>query len=78
MKYMNFPEFSTDRLKLSRLTSDDVEDIFKLFSNEKVIEHYDLGALTQPSQALSLINFFDTRYVIWLGEKHPKVIFYNV
>ena len=62
MKCMSFPEFSTERLTLSRLTSEDAEDVFKLFSNEKVIEHYDLGALTQPSQALSLINFFDTRF----------------
>lgn len=59
---MKFPELSTSRLNLVKLTEQDAEDIFRLFSNEKVIEYYDLGALTQPSQALSLINFFNTRF----------------
>ena len=60
---MQFPEFNTSRLKLVRLTEDDTKDIFTLFSNDKVIEYYDLGALTQTSQALSLINFFNSRYI---------------
>lgn len=59
---MKFPELTTDRLKLVRLTDDDVEDVFTLFSDEKVIKYYDLGALTQVPQALSLINFFNSRY----------------
>lgn len=59
---MEFPEITTSRLKLVRLTSDDVRDVFTLFSDEKVIKYYDLGALTQVPQALSLINFFNSRY----------------
>ena len=60
---MQFPEFSTSRLKLVRLTADDANEVFTIFSNEQVVEHYDLGALQQVSQALSLINFFNSRYV---------------
>jgi ribosomal-protein-alanine N-acetyltransferase len=59
---MRFPELSTSRLNLVMLTDQDSEDIFRLFSNEKVIEYYDLGALKQPSQALSLITFFNSRF----------------
>ena len=59
---MEFPEITTSRLKLVRLTSDDVRDVFTLFSDEKVIKYYDLGALKQVPQALSLINFFNSRY----------------
>lgn len=59
---MKFPQLNTSRLKLVRLTSDDAEEVFSIFSNDKVIEHYDLGALKQTSQALSLINFFNARY----------------
>jgi ribosomal-protein-alanine N-acetyltransferase len=58
---MGFPEISTSRLKLTKLTEDDAEDVFGIFSNEQVIEYYDLGALKQASQALSLINFFNAR-----------------
>lgn len=59
---MWFPELSTSRLNLVMLTDQDSEDIFRLFSNEKVIEYYDLGALKQSSQALSLITFFNSRF----------------
>ena len=59
---MKFPEFNTSRLKLVKLTADDEKDIFAIFSNDQVIEYYDLGALTQVAQALSLINFFNSRY----------------
>lgn len=59
---MSFPEISTARLKLTKLCASDVEEVFKIFSNEQVIEHYDLGALKQSSQALSLINFFNARF----------------
>lgn len=59
---MRFPELSSSRLNLVMLTDQDSEDIFRLFSNEKVIEYYDLGALKQPSQALSLITFFNSRF----------------
>lgn len=59
---MKFPEFNSSRLQLNRLTEDDINDVFTIFSNEQVIEYYDLGALTQVSQALSLIKFFNSRY----------------
>jgi ribosomal-protein-alanine N-acetyltransferase len=62
MKYMSFPELATERLMLVRLTSNDVEDVYSIFSDDKVIKYYDLGALTQVPQALSLIHFFNSRY----------------
>jgi ribosomal-protein-alanine N-acetyltransferase len=59
---MKFPEFNTSRLKLVRLTPEDADEVYTIFSNDKVIKYYDLGALKQVSQALSLINFFNSRY----------------
>jgi RimJ/RimL family protein N-acetyltransferase len=59
---MKFPELSTDRLKLIRLCHDDVEDIFTLFTDDKVLKYYDLSALRQHSQARSIIDFFNARF----------------
>lgn len=59
---MIFPELSTPRLYLVQLTPKDEGDVFKIFSDNKVIKYYDLGVLQQSSQALSLINFYNSRF----------------
>jgi len=48
---LQFPELETPRLKLTMLLRKDVSSIYALFSDESVIEYYDLEAFTNESQA---------------------------
>ena len=64
---MQFPDLETPRLKLTQLSSNDADAIFTLFSNEAVIEYYDLTAFKNASQATELITFFNTRFESGLG-----------
>ena len=59
---MQFPELETIRLKLTKLSVEDTDNIFKLFSNEQVVKYYDLEAFKEQSQATSLINLFNSRF----------------
>ena len=59
---MQFPELETTRLKLTKLIDEDVNSIFELFSDEAVIEYYDLEAFKELNQAATLINFFNSRF----------------
>ncbi|NRA83943.1 MAG: GNAT family N-acetyltransferase [Gammaproteobacteria bacterium] len=59
---MHFPELETPRLKLTELIATDEQDIFELFSDDSVIEYYDLAAFDELTQATNLINFFRTRF----------------
>ncbi len=59
---MQFPELETTRLKLTKLIDEDVNSIFELFSDEAVIEYYDLEAFKELNQATTLINFFNSRF----------------
>lgn len=59
---MRFPELETDRLRLTQIVPDDAAALFELFSNDRVVEYYDLAAFTEISQAHDLIGFFQTRF----------------
>ena len=59
---MSFPEFTTNRLELSRIASSDAESIFELFSSPDVVKFYDLEAFNKRSQAENLIRLFDSRH----------------
>ncbi len=59
---MLFPILETNRLKLDKLTSGDSNSLFELFSNNSVVEYYDLEALTEISEASNLIEFFNSRF----------------
>ena len=59
---MQFPELETTRLKLTKLVDEDAKSIFELFSDEAVIEYYDLEAFKELNQATTLINFFNSRF----------------
>lgn len=59
---MPFPGITTNRLILSDLTDNDDQAILKLFSDEAVIEYYDLEAFTDIEQARETIRFFRSRY----------------
>lgn len=59
---MSFPIFETNRLKLDKLTKEDSNSLFELFSNNSVVEYYDLEAFTERYQASNLIEFFNSRF----------------
>ena len=58
---MSFPEFTTNRLSLTRITSSDAESIFELFSSPEVVRFYDLEAFKERTQAETLIRLFESR-----------------
>lgn len=57
-----FPEFTTARVILSRITSTDRESVYEMFSNPVVVKFYDLEPFTDPAQAEKLIELFESRY----------------
>ncbi|WP_242603236.1 GNAT family N-acetyltransferase [Marinomonas sp. MED121] len=59
---MSFPVLETNRLKLDALSKDDSTSLFELFSDNSVVEYYDLNAFTELSQAINLIAFFNARF----------------
>ena len=52
----NFPAINTDRLSLRKISSDDVENIFNIFSNDLVTEYYNFGTFTELSQAEKIVE----------------------
>ena len=59
---MHFPDLESERLKLSKIQSSDRGSIFQLFSDQTVVEHYDLAAFENIEQADDLIQLFQSRY----------------
>lgn len=59
---MHFPAIGSKRLLLSEIQPSDRDSIFRLFSDEAVIEHYDLSAFEYIEQADELIQLFQARY----------------
>jgi ribosomal-protein-alanine N-acetyltransferase len=57
-----FPVFETNRLRLDKLSEEDSGSLFELFSDNSVVEYYDLEAFTELSQASNLIEFFNARF----------------
>jgi RimJ/RimL family protein N-acetyltransferase len=64
---MNFPEISTDRLRLNEIGEDDAKALFQHFSNKEVVEFYDLEVFEQLEQAQKLIALFKQRFDDALG-----------
>ena len=59
---MQFPNLTTSRLTLTRLSLEDTESVFKLFSDESVVKYYDLEVFKELSQSTELINLFKSRF----------------
>ena len=59
---MKFPELETQRLSLTCLNEEDASSVFDLFSNESVVEHYNLEAFSDITQAEELIRTCKTQY----------------
>lgn len=59
---MLLPILKAKRLTLDQITQADIDSIFSLFSNKRVIEYYDLTAFTEHHEASTLIELFHERY----------------
>jgi ribosomal-protein-alanine N-acetyltransferase len=59
---LSFPTLETNRLRLDQLSKEDSNSLFELFSDNAVVEYYDLEAFTELSQASRLIEFFNARF----------------
>ncbi len=59
---MNFPQLDTQRLVLSEIMASDVDALFELFRQEKVVEYYDLAAFSDSAQAEQLLSLFTSRF----------------
>ena len=57
-----FPTLETNRLRLDQLSKEDSNSLFELFSDNSVVEYYDLEVFTELSQASHLIEFFNARF----------------
>ncbi|MFQ3191078.1 MAG: ribosomal-protein-alanine N-acetyltransferase [Paraglaciecola sp.] len=62
MSNLEFPVIETPRLLLNRLTKDDREPLFSIFSDPKIIEHYDVERFKSINEADRLIEYFDARF----------------
>lgn len=60
--FARFPELEAGELLLRALRPEDAHDLYTIFSDEQVTEHYDLETLTNPSEALELIDRFNRRF----------------
>ncbi len=47
---------------MDKLSKEDSNSLFKLFSNNSVVEYYNLEAFTEVSQASNLIELFNSRF----------------
>jgi ribosomal-protein-alanine N-acetyltransferase len=62
MSNLKFPIIETPRLLLNRLTTDDREPLFAIFSDPQIIEHYDVERFKTIDEADRLIAYFDARF----------------
>lgn len=60
--FSSFPEIETERLILREILPEDVGQVFAIFSDPKVTQHYDLYTYTDIGQARELIEFFDESF----------------
>lgn len=49
---------STERLLIKKVSLDDAESLFKVWSNDAVTEYMNIDSMTEVSDAESMINFF--------------------
>lgn len=59
---MEFPVLETERLILRQLTQNDTEDLFEYFSQDKVMEYYDLETFKTSEDAQQIIQHFNSEF----------------
>ena len=57
-----FPELESERLQLKSFKAEDMLDIFELYSNEEVVQYYDIDAMKDVDEAKDIINLFIHRF----------------
>lgn len=57
--FSSFPNLSTERLTLRRMTDDDTDDLFLLRSDSRVMAYIDRPMVQAPSDAVKLIRVVD-------------------
>ena len=58
-----FPVIEFDEFRLRKLTHNDANDIFEIFSNPEVVKYYDLSQFTSLDQSEKFIKMHNDRYV---------------
>jgi len=64
---VKFPALETPRLTLTAIVEEDAQSIFELFSDESVIEYYNLDVFDDVSQATKLIDSLQSHFDEGLG-----------
>lgn len=67
-----FPELSTERLHLRRITDDDAQSIYKLLSNPEVIKYDTFELFTNIEQAKDIIRWFNREF------ERKRAIFWGI
>ncbi|MEP1448299.1 MAG: GNAT family N-acetyltransferase [Paraglaciecola sp.] len=62
MTILKFPIIETQRLLLNKLTVEDRDTIFAIFSDPKTVEHYDVERFKSVEEADQLMAYFDARF----------------
>ena len=62
-----FPSLQTNRLDLIEIKQEHLSNIFKLFSDKKVTQFYNVVTLTNEEEAQKFIDWFQTRFVEKVG-----------
>jgi len=60
--FIEFPVIETERLILKELKDNHALDIFEYFSDEEVLEYYDIYPLTEIEEAEKLISVLENRF----------------
>lgn len=59
---MEFPVLETERLILRQLTLNDTEDLFEYFSQDQVMEYYDLAPFKTLEDSQKIIQHFNSEF----------------
>jgi len=65
--FETFPSLQTNRLDLIEIKQEHLGNIFKLFSDDKVTEFYNVVTLTNEGEAQKFIDWFQNRYAEKVG-----------
>jgi len=78
--FIEFPVIKTERLTLRKLEKNNVEEMFKIFSNEKIMQYYGRFPMTEITEAKALIckfsqSFESNEAIRWGIELNDRNIF---
>ena len=62
-----FPTLHTERLDLVEIKQEHLSDIFKVFSDNRVTQFYNIVTLTKVEEAQKFIDWYQTRFTDYAG-----------